>query len=114
MPISRKLLLALAAPAVIAACATPPAQVLDNMEPHAAEIALNRGRFDMQCATAMPAVLGRELAPPLIEGPLFVGVQRGIFTIGVSGCGQQRSYQIICPEGSGGCFSADTLGNLRR
>lgn len=109
--LSRSLLLVLAA--AVAACATPPAQVLDNMEPHAFEVATNRGRFELQCPAALPTLLSRELAPPLIEGPRFVGVSRGLFTIGVSGCGQQRTYQIICPEGSGGCFSADTLGNLR-
>lgn len=109
----RSLTLALSIPAALAACATPPAQVLDSMEPHAFEIAVQRGRFDLQCPAAQPSLLSRELAPPLIEGPRFVGVSRGIFTIGVAGCGQQRSYQIICPQGGYGCFSADTLGNLR-
>jgi hypothetical protein len=110
--LSHSLLLAVAA--TLGACATPPAQVLDGMEPQALEIATNRGRFDLQCPTAQPTLLSRELAQPLIEGPRFVGVQRGVFAIGVSGCGQQRSYQIICPDdGSTGCFSADTLGNLR-
>ena len=50
---------------------------------------------------------------PAIETIRFQGIQRGSFTIGISGCGQRRTYQIICPEGGDGCFSADTLGNIR-
>jgi hypothetical protein len=36
-----------------------------------------------------------------------------VFTIGISGCGQRKTCQMICPAGGSGCFSADTLGNIR-
>jgi hypothetical protein len=97
----------------VAGCATPPAQVLDGMEPQAIETALQRGRFDLQCPSAQPTVLSRQLRPPVVETIRFAGVPHGIFTIGVSGCGKQMTFQIACPEGGYGCFSADGLENLR-
>ena len=97
----------------VAGCATPPGQVLDRMEPTAIDTAVQRGRFELNCPDAQAALLSRELMQPAIETVRFQGIQRGAFTIGVSGCGQRRTYQIICPEGGAGCFSADTLGNIR-
>lgn len=97
----------------VAGCATPPGQVLDRMEPAAIDTAVQRGRFELNCPDAQAALLSRELMQPAIETVRFQGIQRGAFTIGVSGCGQRRTYQIICPEGGAGCFSADTLGNIR-
>ncbi len=97
----------------VAGCATPPAQILDGMEPTAVNTALQRGRFELNCPDAQATLLSRELMQPAIETVRFQGIQRGSFTIGISGCGQRRSYQIICPEGGSGCFSADTLGNIR-
>ncbi len=94
--LSRSLLPVLAA--AVAACATPPAQVLNNMEPHAFEVATNRGRFELQCPAALPTLLSRELAPPLIEGPRFVGISRGLFTIGVSGCGSSGPTRSSAPR----------------
>ena len=96
-----------------AACATPPAQVLAGMEPQAIETALQRGRFDMQCPDAQAVVLSQELRPPVVETIRFSGVPHGMFTIGVSGCGKQMVFQIACPEGGYGCFSADGLENIR-
>ena len=54
-------------------------------------------------------MLSQELMQPLFFG----GPERGLYTIGVSGCNQRKTYQIICPQGEGGCFPADTLGNIR-
>jgi hypothetical protein len=97
----------------VAGCATPPAQILDSMEPTAINTAAQRGRFELNCPDVQATLLSRELMPPAIETIRFQGIQRGSFTIGISGCGQRRTYQIICPEGGDGCFSADTLGNIR-
>jgi hypothetical protein len=57
--------------------------------------------------------LSRELAQPAIETVRFSGPQRGVFTVGISGYGQRKTYQMICPEDGSGCCSADTLGNIR-
>ena len=97
---------ALVATLALVGCATPPAQVLDGMELQAIETAL-------QCPSAQPTVLSRQLRPPVVETFRFAGVPHGIFTIGVSGCGKQMTFQIACPEGGYGCFSADGLENLR-
>ncbi len=104
---------ALVATLALVGCATPPAQVLAGMEPQAIDTALQRGRFDLQCPSAQPTVLSRQLREPVVETIRFAGVPHGIFTIGVSGCGKQMTFQIACPEGGYGCFSADGLENLR-
>ena len=101
---------ALAASLTLAGCATPPAQVLDGMQPMAVQAALERGRFELGCPSAEAMVLSRELTEPALQGPLVAGVQRGVFTIGVAGCGQRTTFQMICPEGGAGCFSAQALG----
>ena len=94
-------------------CATPPAQILDGMEPTAINTALQRGRFELNCPEADAMLLSRELMQPAIEGPRFVGIQRGSFTVGVSGCNQRKTYQIFCPEGGAGCFDGGSLENIR-
>ena len=104
---------ALLATLALFGCATPPAQVLDSMEPMAINAALERGRFELNCPAAEATLLSRELAQPAIETVRFSGPQRGVFTVGISGCSQRKTYQMICPEGGSGCFSADTLGNIR-
>ncbi len=97
-----------AAALTLAGCATQQ-QILQGMQPQAVESALARGRFDLQCPGAEASVLSQELMQPLFFG----APERGLYTIGVSGCGQRKTYQIICPEGGSGCFAADTLGNIR-
>ena len=92
----------------LAGCASPQ-QILQGMEGTAINSALARGQFDLQCPGAQASVLSKELMQPLFFG----GPERGLYTIGVSGCNQRKTYQIICPQGEGGCFPADTLGNIR-
>ncbi|MGB4854755.1 MAG: hypothetical protein WBP37_04315, partial [Candidatus Dechloromonas phosphoritropha] len=58
-------------------CATPPAQILDSMEPTAVNTALQRGRFELNCPDAQAALLSRELMQPAIETVRFQGIQRG-------------------------------------
>ncbi len=104
---------ALIATTILAGCATPPAQVLAGMEPQAIDTALQRGRFDLQCPSAEPTVLSRQLREPAVQTIRFAGIPHGIFTIGVSGCGKQMTFQVACPEGGYGCFSIDGLDNFR-
>jgi len=42
-----------------------------------------------------------------------MGEERGQFTIGVEGCGQRQTYQVLCPMGGDGCFAAEG-GRLRQ
>jgi hypothetical protein len=43
---------------------------------------------------------------PALQGPLVYGTQRMEYTVGVTGCGQRRTYIVICPEGGTGCYAA--------
>jgi hypothetical protein len=35
------------------------------------------------------------------------GEERGLFTIGVAGCGQRRVYQVFCPMGGDSCTALE-------
>ena len=39
-------------------------------------------------------------------GPRAYGIDRAEYTIGVSGCGDRKTFVVICPDGGDGCFAA--------
>jgi hypothetical protein len=41
------------------------------------------------------------------------GVERAEYTIGVSGCGERKTFVVLCPEGGDGCFAAGPGGFLK-
>jgi len=90
---------------VVAGCATP-AQFLDSKQGTAIDTALQRARFEMNCPEATGTVLSREVVQPAIQGPAIGGIQRAEFTIGVAGCGQRRTFVVVCPDSGDGCFAA--------
>ena len=65
----------------------------------AVETAVSRGRFELNCSTVTPTVLSREVVEPAIEGPRVYGIDRAEYTIGVSGCGDRKTFVVICPDG---------------
>ena len=81
-------------------------QQLDAKQPTAIDTALQRGRFDMNCPSAMGTVLSRDYIQPAVQGPWVNGLNRVEYTIGVEGCGQRRTYVVICQEGTDTCFAA--------
>ena len=83
------------------------ADFLNSRQDMAMQTAVNRGRFDMSCPTANGQVLSREVTQPPIQGPMVMGEERGLFTIGVEGCGQRQTYQVVCPMGGDGCIGID-------
>ena len=91
---------------LLAACQTQQ-QFLDQNQAEALQVATNRGRFEMGCPAVEPTLLSREMTQPAIEGPYVAGIERGEYTIGVSGCDQRKTYVVICPEGGDGCFAAE-------
>ena len=91
--------------ALLAACQTEQ-QFLQQKEYEAVQVATNRAKFEMGCAEVQSTVLSREMTQPAIEGPYVAGIQRGEYTVGVSGCGQRKTFVVICPEGGDGCFAA--------
>jgi hypothetical protein len=95
----------------VAGCATQ-AQFLDSKQDLAVQTALTRGKFELNCPEAQGTVLSREVTQPVLRGP-YPGVERAQFTIGVEGCGQRHTYDVICPEGGEGCFAASPDGSVR-
>jgi hypothetical protein len=96
---------------VIVGCQTQQ-QMLQSQQGMAVQTALNRARFDMNCQSATGSVLSTNVSQPSIQGPLggtAYGVQRLEYTVGVRGCGQRRTYIVVCPQGGAGCFAAQAL-----
>jgi hypothetical protein len=84
-------------------------QMVQGQQGMAVQTALNRARFDMNCSSATGQVLSTNVSQPEIQGTFrsAYGVQRFEYTVGVSGCGQRRTYIVVCPQnGGGGCFAA--------
>jgi hypothetical protein len=88
-----------------AGCNTTP--LTTTLQPTAMDFALKRARFDMNCPTATGSVLTSETVQPALNGPLMMGTQRAQYTIGVTGCGQRQTVQVICAQGGDGCFTAN-------
>ena len=87
------------------------AQFLASKQPTAIQVAVSRGQFEMNCPNATGEVLSQELTQPPIQGPLVQGESRGLFTIGVAGCGQRRVYQVFCPMGGDSCTALEGQTN---
>ena len=96
----------LLAPLMTAGCMTE-GQFLASRQPTAMQVAVSRGQFEMNCTSATGEVLSQELTQPPIQGPLVEGEPRGLFTIGVAGCGQRRVYQVFCPMGGDSCTALE-------
>ena len=87
--------------AVLAACQSD-AQLLAQEQGVAMQAAVNRGRFELNCPQAQGSVLSSNVLQPVVWG----GMERAEYTVGVSGCGLQRTYIVICQVGSPACFAA--------
>ena len=84
-------------------------QMVQGQQGMAVQTALNRAKFDMNCSSATGQVLSTNVSQPEIQGTFrsAYGVQRFEYTVGVTGCGQRRTYVVVCPQnGGGGCFAA--------
>jgi len=85
-------------------------QMLAQKQQMAMTTAASRGQFDMSCPGAEPILLSQEVTQPALQGPWVGGIEREEYTIGVQGCGQRRTYVVICPQGGDNCFAADSGG----
>jgi hypothetical protein len=83
------------------------AQFLASRQPLAVQAAEARGRFEMNCPSAIGQVLAQEVTQPVFQGPIVQGEEQGLFTIGVAGCGQRRVYQVFCPMGGDNCTALE-------
>ena len=100
------LIVALIALSAFTGCATQ-ADFLNSRQDLAMQTAVNRARFDMNCPSANGQVLSREVTQPAIQGPRMMGEERGLFTIGVEGCNQRQTYEVLCPMGGDGCTALE-------
>lgn len=100
----------LAVAAIGSGCATQQ-QMLTSRQPEAMQTAVTRGRFDLNCPTAMGTVLSQDFIQPAIQGPWVSGLQRVEYTVGVEGCNQRKVYVVICQEGTDTCFAATPAAN---
>jgi hypothetical protein len=84
-------------------------EMVQGQQGMAVQTALNRAQFDMNCQNATGTVLSSNVSQPSVQGRFVsaYGVQRIIYTVGVTGCGQRRTYVVVCPQGGGGCFAAE-------
>jgi hypothetical protein len=105
--ISRPVSLLLAVVALIGEGCASQQQFLDSRQALAVQTAVSRGQFDLNCPNAVGQVLSREVTQPPFQGPAMMGEERGLFTVGVEGCGRRQSYQVLCPMGGDGCFAAE-------
>jgi hypothetical protein len=98
-------ILGIAAVVAISGCQTVP--LTTQLQPMALDFALKRARFDMNCPTATGSVLSSETVQPVLNGPRMMGgPERAQYTIGVTGCDQRQTLQVICAQGGDGCFVA--------
>ena len=98
-------LLALLCALAGAACQTQQ-QFLDQSQGMAIQTAVARGQFELNCPQATGVVISREVVQPVLQGPWVQGIPRAEYTVGVEGCGERKTFVVICPEGNGGCFAA--------
>jgi hypothetical protein len=67
----------------------------------AVQVAAQRGRFEMACPAAQGMVLSQNILQPAMWG----GLERIEYTVGIEGCGQRRTYIVVCQVGSPSCFA---------
>ena len=97
----------------VAGCQTD-TQFLQSFEAQATQVAVARGKFEMNCPEATGSVLSKEIIEPAVRGPYYVGPERAEYTIGVAGCGQRATYLVLCPQDGTGCFAAGTSNIIRQ
>ncbi len=77
-------------------------QILQSEQSMAVQVAVNRGRFELSCPQATGSVLSSNLLQPVA----WRGLERAEYTVGVEGCGQRKTYIVVCQLGSVSCFAA--------
>lgn len=80
----------------VAGCQTD-AQILASEQETATQTALRRGQFELNCPQATATILSSNLLQP--GG----GYMHAEYTVGVAGCGERRTYTVICRLGDSAC-----------
>ena len=93
-------LAALAALTLLAGCQTTE-QMLAAEQGIAQQTALRRGQFELNCPAATASLLSSQILQPVV----WRGIERAEYTVGIEGCGQRRTYIVICPLDSSSCVA---------
>ena len=88
--------------ALMAAGCMTEGQFLASRQPTAMEVAVSRGQSEMNCPGATGEMLSQEFTQA-VQTPIVQAGYSGLFTIGVTGCGQRRVYQVFCAMKGDGC-----------
>src|SRR5262245_183779 len=81
-------------------------QFLTSRQSTAIQVAVNRGQSEMNCPNASGELLSQEFTQA-VQTPIVQAGYSGLFTIGVTGCGQRRVYQVFCAMNVDGCTPLD-------
>jgi len=81
-------------------------QFLASRQPTAMQVAVSRGQSEMKCPSATGEVLSQEFTQA-VQTPIPQAGYSGLFTIGVSGCGQRRVYQVFCAMEGDSCTALE-------
>jgi len=85
----------------LAGCVTE-SELLESKQGMAMQTAVSQGQFDLNCPQATGTVLSKE-----VTQPVYGGIRRAEFTIGVAGCAKRDTYLVFCPEGGNGCAAVN-------
>jgi hypothetical protein len=85
----------------LAGCQTD-AQLLAGDQATATGVAVRRAQFEMNC----PAATGTVLSSNVLQPVAWRGMERAEYTVGIEGCGQRRTYVVVCAIDSPSCFAA--------
>jgi hypothetical protein len=88
--------------ALMAAGCMTEGQFLASRQPTAMEVAVSRGQSEMNCPNATGEMLSQEFTQA-VQTPIVQAGYSGVFSIGVTGCGQRRVYQVFCAMKGDGC-----------
>lgn len=101
---TRSLFLSSLAALITAGCASGPPYV-QTAEPEAIQSTQRRAQFDMDCTKVQVEVLTRQTVQSPLEYTRFAPPERAEYTVGAIGCGQRKTYLVVCTEGAGGCVA---------
>jgi hypothetical protein len=96
--------------AVTAAGCMTEGQFLASRQPTAMQVAVSRGQSEMNCPNATGEMLSQEFTQA-VQTPIVQTGYSGLFTIGVSGCGQRRVYQVFCAMQGDSCTAQEGKTN---
>jgi len=94
---------ALVAVSVTAGCASGP-PFIEAAQPEALQTAQRRAQFEFNCPSATAQPISQEMVQSPLQYTRFAPPERAEYTVGVAGCGQRKTYLVVCTDG-GGCVA---------